>query len=257
MGPCMFCRATDRKITKEHVIPQWVLDLLEVDLRTAIEAEGGTVDVGHHGVRRATDNPYLLKVKGPCANCNNVWLGQGLEGPASTVLGPLIMERSADRIITAADQEIIATWGAKMALMLDHAWRRGGDRVLTEEDAHRFYADLRLPEGWTVAIAQHTSRLSAWPLSMTPLVGKDRTDRDFRTGIATIVLGHLIIQVRAHPYGSLATIDLADVPNDPRIPVGATPIQWPPSQVLDDAAVELFALERHLLKPFLRIVQLH
>lgn len=252
----MFCRATDRKITKEHVIPQWVLDLLDADIRAAVEAEGGSVDVGHHGVRRPTDNPYLLTVKGPCEDCNNVWLGQDLEGPASTVLGPLIMERSKDRIIGEADQAIIATWGAKMALMIDQAWRREGDRVLTEEDAHRFYADMRLPDGWTVAIAQHSSRLSAWPLSMAPLVRKDRADRVFRTGIATIVLGHLIIQVRAHPHGSVATIDLAGVPNDPRRLVGAGPIQWPPPLVLDDAAVELFALESHVLKPFLRIVRL-
>jgi hypothetical protein len=79
---CRFCGATDRKITKEHVWPEWLADFLPRP-RSLAHAERWSST----SRRQAFRQPFLsATVKAFCDECNNGWVAE-LEAVAKPIIG--------------------------------------------------------------------------------------------------------------------------------------------------------------------------
>ena len=118
MSQCLFCGPTDSPLTEEHAWPVWVSKLLKgkygSDHFVHIRSTGDNTT----GLWRAP----VLKVttKTLCATCNNVWLGAFENHVIKPIASPLILGEPVD-IIKPADQEKLAAWAYKMALLLEVA----------------------------------------------------------------------------------------------------------------------------------------
>jgi hypothetical protein len=131
---CVFCQR-ERKLTLEHVIPDWIG-------RHLADATGAT-DVTHtqrlegQDVRSWTTGALEVRVRRVCEDCNTGWMSR-LEGVARPVLLPLIAGRS--RGLSPTEQKTIAVWAIKTALMCEfiHPPSRGA----TEDQFQTIYKKL-------------------------------------------------------------------------------------------------------------------
>ena len=73
------CSAPDVKITKEHVIPQWIETVLTADL-VGGDMPSERVSLGPTGVNsRSAWVPNQLagaEIRGVCQQCNNGWMSE-------------------------------------------------------------------------------------------------------------------------------------------------------------------------------------
>jgi hypothetical protein len=100
---CRFCGATDRKITKEHVWPEWLADFLARP-RSLAHAERWSST----SRRQAFRQPFLsATVKAFCDECNNGWMSE-LEAAAKPIVGPMVVDEVTD--LDADAQRIVANW---------------------------------------------------------------------------------------------------------------------------------------------------
>jgi hypothetical protein len=116
---CVFCdnQLTKENRSKEHIIPQWLLDFLgireETIQPTHFSSKGHTNSTRHHTL----DNLLAGQI---CEECNNGWMSS-LEQDAIPILKPLI---AGDRVIVDLDdteRQIIGRWTSKTALTLNSA----------------------------------------------------------------------------------------------------------------------------------------
>jgi hypothetical protein len=107
---CLFCGATDRKITKEHIWPQWLADVLRGLPRLGRVERWSSTAGG-----QASRQPFLSStVKVFCDECNNGWMSQ-LEAAAKPLVGPMVLDEAMD--LDAAAQRIVANWIAVKGLV--------------------------------------------------------------------------------------------------------------------------------------------
>jgi hypothetical protein len=116
MNQCLFCGPTGNPLTEEHVWPVWVSRLLKgkygSDHFVHLRSTGDSTT----GIWKA---PVLkITTKTLCDKCNNVWLGAFENEVVKPIASPLILGESVD-IIRPADQERLAAWAYKMALLLE------------------------------------------------------------------------------------------------------------------------------------------
>jgi hypothetical protein len=112
----VFCGATGRKITKEHIWPRWLRKFIELGegppirhSRSRITPEGETV---HHDEWSAI--PIDWQVKGPCKPCNEGWMEE-LETVARPILVPMLEDKTV--VLDALDQQTLARWATLRVLM--------------------------------------------------------------------------------------------------------------------------------------------
>ena len=116
MSECFFCGHTERPLTEEHVWPVWVSKLLRgkygSDYFVHIRSTGNETT----GLWKAP----VLKVttKCVCDKCNSAWLSEFENDVIKPIASPLILAEPID-IIKPADQEKLAAWAYKMALLLE------------------------------------------------------------------------------------------------------------------------------------------
>ena len=104
-NPCRFCRATDRKITREHVWPDWLRDYLPpFDEDADIERwSPGTS-------RQGWSQPFLATtVRAFCDGCNSGWMAD-IEAAAKPIVGPMVIGQPTE--LDAGAQQIVASWVA-------------------------------------------------------------------------------------------------------------------------------------------------
>lgn len=107
---CRFCGATDRKITNEHVWPEWLADFLP-GMPPLGQAERWSSGVGHERFRQ----PFLsATVRVFCEECNSGWMSD-LENVAKPIVGPMVTGQALE--LDAAAQEIVANWVALKGLV--------------------------------------------------------------------------------------------------------------------------------------------
>jgi hypothetical protein len=142
-GRCAFCGATD--LTNEHVWPRWI--------SRELGDRGGFTMPSPHGPRRVRSRDLTALI---CVTCNNRWLGV-LENDVRPVLAPLI--RGEERALAPGEQQLLATWVVKTALMLDLL--SGKPLIPTG-----FYHDFRLRrsphEGQLVWLGAYRDWHAAW-----------------------------------------------------------------------------------------------
>jgi hypothetical protein len=86
-NPCRFCGSTDRKITREHVWPEWLADFLARP-RSLAHAERWS----SASRRQAFRQPFLsATVKAFCGDCNNRWMSE-VEAAAKPIVGPMVVD---------------------------------------------------------------------------------------------------------------------------------------------------------------------
>lgn len=156
MAECAFC-GQDKKLTKEHVWPKWLLEMLpDLDPEARNVRTLGRGDAsGYHEVQR-DEGPKTVPstVQIVCElHCNNGWMSQ-LESEAKTALEPMIFGHRCE--VRTRDQRLIAFWAAKTTMVLEYT--DPATRSATAEQRHVLYAQREswgLPDKTRVWIGYH------------------------------------------------------------------------------------------------------
>lgn len=114
---CAFCDAsiTRENRSKEHVIPQWLLDFLKVREEkiqpTHFSTIGETLTTRKHTLEGLLAGQI-------CEICNNGWMNE-LEQVAIPILKPLMLGASAVVELNDNERQILSRWAAKTAFALN------------------------------------------------------------------------------------------------------------------------------------------
>ncbi len=252
---CAFCGSTKRPRGREHVFAAWL---------NSIGLESGQVEI-HSGrlnrvARRWTTQGFTATVRAVCDDCNHGWLSH-LEGAAKPVLTPLILGEPAD--LSVEDQRLIAAWVCKTALaaMLSSSdeQRAQGYGVPTAE-YQELYSMREDPEPlphsqyWigTYVGDRPPGSVRVVPLGVE-LDGLAPAD-DPNAYSLTVMVGALLVHGVRFTSPSLY-VELATMPDLPRIWPASEPVSWPTNVETDDAAFEQMASGRALrvLHPGIRL----
>lgn len=153
MNLCFFCGPTEEKITKEHVWPQWVSELLR-----------GKYGSDHFIHIRSTDTEskafkssildFTANIL--CARCNNVWLSMFENDKVKPLAAPLILCEPVE-IVRPDDQWTLATWAYKMALLLEVAMpqKERSAEFFTSDERKQFHSTTLPNERVRVFIAKY------------------------------------------------------------------------------------------------------
>src|SRR5712692_317276 len=106
MRQCIFCREPAN--SREHLWPEWTLNILK--------PKGIRGQLGANEIRTQS----ALKVRTVCATCNGGWMSN-LETAIKPILEPLMRDKSTN--LDASQQEAIAAWSLKTAMVLDSTTR--------------------------------------------------------------------------------------------------------------------------------------
>jgi hypothetical protein len=243
---CAFCGSTARPRGREHVFADWL---------NSIGLESGQVEI-HTGwlnkvARRWTTEGFTATVRAVCDDCNHGWLSQ-LEGTAKPVLTPLILGQSTD--LSTDDQRLIATWVLKTALvaMLSSSDdQRAQGYGVPAAEYHALYAGREHPEplphsqDW---IGTYVGGRPPGAVRIVPLgIELDGLpEPDYPTAYSlTVMVGPLLVHGVRFTTPSLY-VDLATVPDLPRIWPTSGPVSWPTAVETDNAAFEEMAAGKAL-----------
>jgi hypothetical protein len=119
MTSCVLCGASGDRLTDEDVIPKWALRALNVQGPITIGVREETAEQQHVGKRRSFK---VVLDNGLCPTCNNVRLSQ-LENEVKPILAPMAVEHRPTTL-TAASQQLLATWAVKTVFLLELAIRQ-------------------------------------------------------------------------------------------------------------------------------------
>lgn len=226
---CAFCGGRD--LTAEHVLPRWLNEPLgaNVPLGYRHGTAGAKPDVGR-------DWPTVgltHTVKRFCRHCNNDWMAE-LEARAKPIVGPLV--KGEGRLLSVGNQALIALWAAKTVMVFDLTHENY--RTVADEDMRLLFERKQPPPATHVWLAAYGPE---------PLIGDHKAFRlpprspSVAGYGATLVLGHLVIQVfRDSDEPSEAIPWSADMLDFfvPIWPIEKDAVNWPPRFGLDKQGLE-------------------
>jgi len=236
---CPFCGSAER-VTEEHVWPKWVTRVLR-----DVSTEPFKITTGGR-----TRSAQMLNVTAPiCRECNTRWLST-LENDVRPILAPMIVGQP--QRLMAAEQEKLAAWAAKTALMIDLAHR--GQSIIPEG----FYRDLRLRRSalpsHTVIISNYGGNWAAWAQGQT--LRADPSDDSSRPVgfVITFTVFRVVFQVMGHFTAGSMEVNEGRWQYAPCIeriwPIWKMPVQWPKSHYgLYDKSLEEFAGSVNVVVP--------
>jgi len=221
---CTFC--PDQADSREDIYPVWLLEKI------------GNVGPFLHkmvGVPDTEIDTPIRKAKVVCANCNQGWMSS-LESETKPIMSPLIADLSVS--LSEHDQNALARWTAKTAMMFDAASRRrtelcyqrsSGERLRTHKEVPRLTAI------WLGRFFRHelfTRAGRAWfTINEVPKAAHGC--------ITTFIFGHLVIQsmtVNAGPEYTEENFPSIRAANGPwnttlvQIWPNTGTVNWPPAQ---------------------------
>ncbi|NIC26537.1 hypothetical protein [Serratia plymuthica] len=151
MKKCIFCDKSppEVKITKEHVLPQWMKKSFPLSPDYAKNVLYVAETAGIDPVERNMIglSPFEMKVSRVCDKCNNGWMSRKLEEPLKTTLEKLITFKSI--VLNNEEKELLALWAVKTAAV--RALLDTGENVIPDW----FYKNIQsmsIPNGCTVYI---------------------------------------------------------------------------------------------------------
>lgn len=223
---CLFCGS--RPVTREHVLPTWVYEALQVY---------GPITHTHGARPVRITNVFDLVLRAVCATCNNGWLSD-LEGRAKDTLTPAITGQPATW--DSKQQELAALWAIKTAILLELSARhiRGTGFAPAEHFTHLF--TTRTPPPWSMcwtAGVDAKGRDIMWE-RVTALSLDGTTPQGY---FATVAVGYLVL----HVFGWVQRAGSAARPMRPVIPPDLRPalaqvwpivtptMRWPPTTYFD------------------------
>jgi hypothetical protein len=216
VGDCPFCQDRSVRLSKEDIYPKWLLR--ELSRRGA-------------GVRK--HGRLTTKIIGPtipvCRDCNNTWMST-IENDVKDLITALVDQT---RVIDRREQELLALWATKVALLLDAA---SDNPVIPRGFGHDLRIHKRPHAGvhvWTAAYVEPTDTLAVrtWRIMAE--------DEDRVTGLLiTFTIPKIAFQV-FFPFfdGELARLeDFADSVFRLWPPEGRA-IDWPPAYYFDGTSL--------------------
>ncbi len=252
---CVFCQRdrTRVKITKEHVISQWVDEILTADLlgpdrsfeRIVVGVDGiAQTKVWPSEVVAAIEAPVVCgSQKAGDDGCNDGWMSE-LDGQAKNILRPMMLGHTTT--LSPGDQRIIAAWAAMKSMILEYAWGQGQVIVLPQAARTFVFREQRAPREMHVRIAavESNGRPMLFPrrvYQLQPELARAGALPQF-ISCSTLVLGCFVVQtLGSSAVGSAAP---ARPPGRDYLainPPSGTDLTWPPAEVFDDAGLDRFA----------------
>lgn len=232
---CIFCGPTNNKITKEHVWPVWISELLKPFMdgntfTTQRFKDGKTVE------KQWDASEINIQAKALCDYCNNVWLGQEFEGAIIKPLLSDVIAQGTATTFTAEQLGFIAAWAYKMALVLEFA-TPGKEVFFTEAERFAFrktrmahpFVSIRLAKYDFSENGQFRAGHSYNAVhTMTEAFGSFRT-LDLK--VTTMTAGYFVMQViavRDKATGELVDAREVEVELSPQAAASLVQI-WPPT----------------------------
>ncbi|OHV48512.1 MULTISPECIES: hypothetical protein [unclassified Frankia] len=239
----MFCGATDKKITGEHVFADWIGN-------TYFPNDDGTVElVAADGqVRSFPARPFTHEVRIACGDCNSGWMSR-LEEKAQPFLKEMLFGRPVR--LRPRDQKLLAFWAVKTALVLDHLHPRA--RVVPDAEYGELYAarEAREPSrrhmvwigGRSVPVQSQGQQLViAWKEPIRNFQADSAEVGDQILDLAeqgrtlyrvTFGLGALVVGVFSHDFPAVVEVSSPEVKVMEQIwPVTGT-FRWPSTPSVD------------------------
>ena len=229
---CIFCGKT--RVTKEHLIPKWMLKIV----RRKFSWQGGKA-----GFKVASNEPHEWTISRPaetvvecvCRRCNNGWMNE-IEQAAKPALTTMIHGDALE--LDPETQEAIGTWMCLKAILSAYV------KLLfpvPQEWLAYFYAHHSPPPGnWAVYTTRYrgTRGLAA----DGSRIGLRETGADMNSSSGASAeqgVGHLAIQGR----GIRSPVRLHERVNIHRVwPTTRLTLLWPPAAEIDDQNLEEFRL---------------
>jgi hypothetical protein len=245
--PCVFCEATDRKLSNEHVWPRWLRDHIEL---------GTGPPIGHSRIHATSRGepisettrsaiPIDWQVKAPCKPCNEGWM-ERLETETRPILIPMLEDRTV--VLGGREQGILARWATLRTLVAQHG-HPAGKQAIPAETYHRFYQSRELPMGAQIWTGRYGGA-GAWPTDYHHLElfqsGPDRPEPERPNSyVVAFSVGYVAFLYWGHELKGGLRLDLSNLAPYflPIWPTGA-PVRWPPPGVI--GAGELEAVIRGL-----------
>ena len=245
MQICAFC-LKPAKMSREHVWSAWVEKLYSsphqhFSLR-ALTANKSN----RHWKSRSID----LTSKVVCEDCNNTWMSDLEESHAKPAMADMIQHGGSVCLLPSGVNSI-AAFAFKTSVVADH--NRPRDTPFFSHAARKkFSQSLQIPDGVQIWLASFESeyRLSGRLITYYMQIRGGRF-RGFELYALTYVVGHLVVQVTASRWLSLAkrprhNPQLTQNPlwHQVAVPIWPhnTSIVWPPSEpIRGDDSLEIFA----------------
>ncbi len=193
--------------------------------------------------RRKVVSYNTERVRGICADCNNGWMSR-LESAAKPILTPMILGEPVT--LSTADQQVVAAWATKTALVLEYSHR---DRPIVAPAQLLHFGQTQSPfPDSLVFLAAFDGE--GWALNH----GRASVPATTRSGeevpillIMTMCVGRLTLQVAASSHvGSTrrsALLQRDDQLFARRIfPASGQPVAWPPPIAMNRAQFYEFAM---------------
>jgi hypothetical protein len=228
---CIFCSAP--RVTKEHVWPNWVKGLIPGDGPFTVT----TVSDAPGAVSRSWTKAELdVTVKRVCQPCNNGWLSR-LEDEAKSLLTDIVQGRPV--VLTPLDQERLAVWAYKTALILALT-NRSGEPYFTDEEYVVFKSNQSPAPSTRIWLATYDGPHATWYRKKLVSVTLETTgeSRDGHVMVAT--LGRVVIVQLSSRW---VQFNWSIPPSSARFLVPLWPLAsgsrtWPPPDALNDLGLQ-------------------
>lgn len=250
---CAFCEKK-RKMSAEHVLAQWLAREYPKGGRlTTLQEKGpGGVLLREHPAAMLD-----VRVKHVCKACNQGWMSS-IEGNAKPLL--LAMMKGTRTRLDVAQQETVATWAAKTALVFLYAWNT--PRPAPIDERRWLYRQKAPPPNVHVWLAAHDREvLAVWSENIR-LVDRTPPPREGNAELTTIAINKLVVQILISRFPvPKGMVSASVVPRtDPRNrdflielwPSHGVPVSWPPSKAMNFASLDGFR-KRFTVTPASRI----
>jgi hypothetical protein len=227
---CVFCKATDRKISKEHVWPKWLRKVIEgaegppSEHGRLIQARDGKT-LWHETWK---DIPINYQVAAPCKECNEGWM-EAIEDETRPILTPLIQHQEAD--LGPLEKETLARWATLRVMMAQYLDPAERPKVIPPERYHRFYEVRELPPKAHIWMARRNGE-GTWPIdgARRELFIGERRPPYPNAYISAFAVGHVAFVYWGHEVEEGATVGLGEGMKPYLLPIWPeiAPSRWPP-----------------------------
>jgi hypothetical protein len=203
---CIFCGdTTSSSKASEHIIPSWILKLLnaedEVDPwseRKTKATEDGTIIPELQGDSRMANYDQLRNGL-VCDTCNHGWMSE-LESEIQPTLKPLILGFHSLPSLSNDEKVKIARWATKTTCVLDSVSPAEKSNIIGA-DSSVIRTSRSLAPGWAVFYTTRPpsrrisfDRCSNWCVSPVPTLPPDEVKTRLSGTVRTVIqVGHLVL----------------------------------------------------------------
>jgi len=235
MRQCLFCERNAN--TREHVLPDWILERLKGKRKMAI---AGYVD--GRPVRVIGIKPEL-KAKFVCKTCNNGWICS-LEEANRPLLGSLLRDIAAP--IDTIQQWSVARWAVKTIMVMESLGSRKQAFYTRTEREQLAASSTVFPKNTNVWLGRYSGNNDLAFTGMHLWDDKPESPKTIHCYVGTIVFGYLVIQLfTAHVPADYerGIVKARPAPWDRLLvrtwPTAKGSVDWPPALTFDDRNIGL------------------